>query len=270
MWHKAVADCWLQWAISAAILVGFSWIFIWLMSQVPAAALSPLMQVVGKVVEKVAGLPVDDLISTPGRVSVLFVHVVTMLVCVGWAVGRGSAPISGEIGRGRMDILATLPVRRPTLLFIPAVVSTAGALLLALALWAGIALGIRTIALEEPVSPGRFAPGAVNLFSLIFCLTGMTCLVSAWIVDRWRAIFITVGFFLVSMIIEMVSRMWPGGSWLRYASFLTAFRPQQLILYADPGSEVAFRCNAVLIGLGLLCYFAAAVVFWRRDIPAAR
>jgi hypothetical protein len=114
LWKKAIADCWLQWVVSAVILIGFSWIFIWLMSQIPASALSPLMQVFGKFVEKVVGLPVSDLLSTPGRVSVLFSHMVTFLVCTVWAVGRGSAPICGEISRGRMDLLATLPVRRPT------------------------------------------------------------------------------------------------------------------------------------------------------------
>jgi uncharacterized membrane protein len=150
------------------------------------------------------------------------------------------------------------------------VVSTVGALLLALTLWAGIALGIQTVTLEESVSPWIFAPGVWNLFSLTFCLTGMTCLVSAWIADRWRAIFITLGFYLVSIILDMVSRIWPGGNWLRYVSFLTAYEPQHLILYAKTDPWAAFRCNAVLLSLGLSSYVAATLVFWRRDIPASR
>jgi hypothetical protein len=270
LWKKAIADCWLQWVVSAVILIGFSWIFIWLISLVPSSALLPLVQLFGDFIEKMVGLPLKDFISTPGRVSIVFAHVVTLIVCVGWAMGRGSAPISGEIGRGRMDLLATLPVRRPTLLFIPAVVSAAGALLLALALWAGIALGIHTVTLEDPVSPWIFIPGVWNLFSIIFCLTGMTCLVTAWVADRWRAIFITLGFTLISIIIGMVSRMWPAGSWLRYGSFTSAYQPERLILRVTPDDWTAFRCNAVLLGLGLACYLAAALVFWRRDIPASR
>jgi ABC-2 type transport system permease protein len=270
LWQKAVADCWLQCLISALILVGFSWIFIWLVSQVPAGALTPLMRLFGQFIEQMSGLPVAELLSPAGRLSLLFVHVVTMLVCVGWAVGRGSAPISGEVGRGTMDLLASLPIRRATLIFIPAAVSAAGAMLLALTVWAGIALGVKTVTLEGPVPLGQFAPGVLNFFAMIFCLTGMTCFVSSWVADRWRTIFISVGVFLISFILKMIAQLWQAGSWLRYGSFLTAFQPQQLVLGSKPHDWTAFRYNAVLIGLGLICYAAAAIVFWRRDVPASR
>jgi ABC-2 type transport system permease protein len=270
LWRKAIADCWLQWLISAAILVGFSWIFIWLISRVPSGALAPLLQVFGGFLEKVVGLPVKDMLSPAGRLSVLFVHVVTMLVCVGWAVGRGSAPISGEVGRGRMDLLATLPIRRATLIFIPAVIAAAGALLLTLAIWLGIALGLKTVTLEGPVRLGQFTPAVENLFAMIFCLTGITCMVSSWVADRWRAIFIAVGVFLISYILKMIGQMWPDGGWIQYGSFLSAFQPQQLVFRTEPGDWTAFCYNMVLFGLGLTCYLIAAVVFSRRDVPVGR
>jgi ABC-2 type transport system permease protein len=265
-----VGDCWVQWLISAVILIGFSWIFIWLVSLVPSSSLIIFLQRFLGFFEKMTGLRSQDFFSPIGRVSFLFVHVVTLLVCVGWAVGRGSAPISGEVGRGRLDLLAALPVHRPTLIFIPAVVTAAGALLLALVLWAGIYVGLKTVTLEKPVSPGQFAPGVWNLAAMVFCLSGITCLVSSWVADRWRAIFLTIGVFLVSFILELVGRMWPAGGWLRYVSFLAAFQPQQLILYKQSGAWAALRPTVVLLGLGVACYVAAAVVFWRRDIPAAR
>ena len=46
-----------------------------------------------------------ELAARAGQLTILYVHVVTILMCVGWAVGRGSDSISGEIARGTMDLL---------------------------------------------------------------------------------------------------------------------------------------------------------------------
>jgi hypothetical protein len=105
---------------------------------------------------------------------------------------------------------------------------------------------------------------------MMFCLTGITTFISTWSRDRWRTIFTTIGFFLVSFILEMVSRLWDQGEWLRYLSFLSAFHPQELILLPGKAGWPTVQCNAVLLGLGLFSYLAAALVFWRRDVPLSR
>ena len=64
--------------------------------------------------------------------------------------------------------------------------------------------------------------------------------------------------------------MWPAGQWLFGLSFLSLFEPQELILMADHGGRTALEYNLVLLGIGLACYVAAAVIFCRRDIPGPR
>ena len=141
--------------------------------------------------------------------------------------------------------------------------------ILAASVWLGIALGLATIKIED-VTLAKFLPGVLNLFSMMFCLAGITTFISSWSRDRWRTIFLAIGFFLVSFILEMVGRMWEKGGWLQYLSFLSAFQPQELILLPEKAGWPMIRSNVVLLGLGLTGYLAAAIIFWRRDVPMSR
>ena len=270
IWKKAVSDAWLHLLLSAVILVLFSWVFIWLLSQFPIDAFSKILDWLPEWLEPLFGIPMQHFGSPAGVLSLLYIHAVTLLVCVGWAVGRGSASISGEIAHGTMDLILSLPVRRATVMLAPAVVATVGAAVLAGAILLGTCIGLATIDFSDDVSTWQFLPGAVNLACMVFCLTGVTTFVSSWNRSRWRTIALAVGFFLVSEILEMVGRVWEWGSWLKYCSFVTAFQPHLVILQPEEHGLLAPAYNGTLLALGLVAYIAAAIVLTRRDIPAAR
>jgi ABC-2 type transport system permease protein len=269
LWQKAVSDAWLHLAVSSLLLVFFAWIFVWLMSHFPTDAASFLLKWLS-FLKPLMQVPIEMLASRAGQISVLYVHVVTVLVCIGWALGRGSHSISGEISRGTMDLLLSLPVWRVTVMVIPAVIATLGAAALAASVWLGTAIGFATVNLGEPMTAAQFTPGAVNLFAMTFCVTGVTTLISACSRDRWRTIALGGGFFIVSFIVEMMRRLWPDGWWLKYCTFLSMFQPQELILEPGAASAHALAYNATLAGLGLAAYVMAGIVLSRRDIPTAR
>ena len=137
LWKKAVSDAWLTLAVSSALLILFCWLFVWLMSFFDAGRWGSLLSLLPNFVQPMIGVPLAKLASPAGQLSVLFGHLVTILVCVGWAVGRGSDSISGEIGRGTMDLLLSLPVWRISVMAVPAVVATLGAAVLAASVWLG-------------------------------------------------------------------------------------------------------------------------------------
>jgi ABC-2 type transport system permease protein len=272
LWRKAVSDAWLLLVVSCLFLALFGWVFTWLMSLFQLGAWGSLLNMF-RFAEPALGFPIQALTTRVGQLSVVYVHVVTLLVCVGWAVGRGSDSICGEIGRGTLDLVLSLPVRRASVLLPPAVVAAVGAALLPLALWTGTALGVATVHFDEQVPLRAFLPGAVNLFCMVFCLTGITTFVSSFNRDRWRVIAVTVGFFVISTLVKIIGRFLPEKGWLdprlfQYASILTAFEPQRLILVPDPVESL--RYNGILVAVGLLCYLAGAVILSYRDIPTAR
>jgi ABC-2 type transport system permease protein len=270
LWQKAFTDVWVHLLISSLLLAGFSWLFVWLISMFKADLTVALLKSLPKFVERMIGIPIADMVTPLGSISILFIHIVTFLICIGWAVGRGSDSISGEIGRGTMDLLVSLPVWRATLVFVPAVATALGSAVLAASIMLGIGLGLKTVHLRENVALVQFAPGAINLFSMVFCLTGITVLLSSFVRDRWRTIAWAVGFYLISIIIEAVGKVWPGGSWVRYGSFLCAYQPQELILYHGNDLRTQFIYNAVLLGIGVIAYIAGAIVFSMRDVPTSR
>lgn len=268
IWIKSISDAWRQLAVSCLLLVLFSLVFVWLTSLFQADALVAILNLLPKFVEPMVGVPLADLATPVGRLSVLYVHIITQLVCLTWAVGRASDMVSGEISRGTMDLILTLPIRRATLILASAVVTAAGGVVLAMTVWIGTWLGVLLVDLKGPVAMGQLMPGAVNLAAMTFFLAGFTSVLSASDHSRWRVILTAAGFYTVSAILQMVSRLWEHGTWLRYLTFFTAFSPQQLILLpAEVTRPLAWWYNGTLIALGLAGYALAAAIFTYRDIP---
>lgn len=270
LWIKAFSDACRQLVISIVLLTLFSWLFVWLMSRFPVGGIGAILKFLPSFVQPLLGVPLDKLATPVGQLSILYVHVVTLLVCVGWALGRGSDSITGEISRGTMDLILTLPIWRASVVLVPAVVTAAGSVLLAAAVMLGTRLGLACVHFSEPVAVRDFLSGAANLACMTFCFTGITTLISAGIRDRWMAFAIGGGFYIVELVIELVARMWPDGKWLFYLTFLSAFKPQELVLMTGKDSHTALRCDLTLIGLGLLSYVVAVLIFNRRDIPGPR
>lgn len=268
LWKKAVSAAWRQLFISMLMLMLFAWLFVWLMGLFKLGAWANFLQMLPDFSQRMIGVPVKYIASPQGQISILYEHVITILIFIGWAIGRGSDSISGEISRGTMDLTLTLPVRRASIIVVPGVVAALGAVLLGAAVWLGTWIGLVVARGSEGIGAAQFLPGAVNLATMTFCLTGLTTFVSSWNRSRWRTISICTGFFIVSVIVKMVGRLWPQGEWLKYLSILTPFDPQKLILLPDTW-EVSLRFNLILIALGLLGYAAAILVFSRRDIPSA-
>jgi ABC-type transport system involved in multi-copper enzyme maturation permease subunit len=270
IWKRAVAECRLQLAISVALLLLFGWLFVWLMSLFQAGAWASLLNLLPNSMQPILGVPVAALATPAGQISVLYVHLVTMLIVIGWAIGQGSDVVSGEIARGTMEHLAALPIRRATLVAVPSVVSAAGSLLLAFSVWLGSLLGLLTVHFHARVSVVQFLPAVLNLSALGFCLSSLTTLFSACGRDRWQTIKLSGGLYLISLVLKMTARLWPAAEWLRWTSFLAAYEPQQLVLMSGDRWRSLLGYDAVLIGLGLLALLAATAIFSRRDLPVAR
>jgi len=298
VWRKAIRESRVQVIVSSVLLVLFGWLLVWLMSFIPTLMIRDFLKILpaamNRFMEASAGVPVDQITTNAGRLSILYVHVITMLVCIGWAVGRGSDVVSGEITRGTMDLLLALPIRRVEVVFVSAVVAAVGAMVLAVSVWVGTWIGLATTNPPEEVSPSQFVPGmsmapippppapsqpvdvaifwpgVFNLAAMTFCLAGLTTLLSSMDHVRWRTIWLAGGLFIVSFAVKMVARLWAPGDWMKYLSFLTAFEPQQLILMENDATRgLAWRYDGTLVTIGLAGYAAAAVIFARRDIPAA-
>ncbi len=75
IWKKALADAWRQLLISAILLALFAWMFVWLQSLIKLGAWVNILNILPDFVEKIAGVPLADLASPQGRLSIIYLHI---------------------------------------------------------------------------------------------------------------------------------------------------------------------------------------------------
>lgn len=278
---KVIGDA--KWLFAALFLLMFffPWVFLWASGKISLPAFSNfLASALPPEWQQLWGVPISQVATPAGRAALVFVHPLIVFSAAIWTVARGSDCVSGEIGRGTMEMLLAQPVRRTTVYATQAFVTITAGALLAVAVWCGTALGLHAGQLYEHVSPALYIPPAVNLFGLMVCLGGMAALVSAFDSVRWRTIGLMAGWYVLSTVLAVVSQVSEQWKWLGKASFLSAYKPQTMVaLPHEAWSLLAYRNESVvglgtggqvvvLFALGIACYVAGAVVFNRREIPA--
>ncbi len=279
LWKKNVREA--RWLLAgcAVLMFAFHWLRVWLVSQMPLENFRLILSLLPSKLERISPVPFQQVATPEGRIAYAYDEPLVILLVTVWAIARGSDAISGEVGRGTMEMVLAQPVRRLSVLGTQAAVTILGAAAIVAAAWLGMWTGLATISLDQPVAASRFVPCAINLFAFGTFIAGLSTLVSSCDRYRSRTIGIVGGFYAIEMVVKAVGRMAPQLHWLTYCSFFTAYEPQVLI--ADPRRAWSwwFRddealilgglgYDAILLGLGLICYVAAAVVFARRDLPA--
>lgn len=268
LWTKAVTDARLLLAGLTLLMFGFNWLFVWLTSLVELGAFGMFLQALPGEFESLIGVPIAKVATTSGRIALAYIDPVVVFTIVTWSLARGSDAISGEIGRGTMELMLAQPVSRLRLLLTHAVITTSGSAILAAAAWLGTWQGLASTGLLKEVAPRHFIPAALNVFAATFFLTAFTTLVSAFDSQRWRTLGIVGAFYMIELLLKIAARMAPKLGYLMYGTFLAAYEPQRLVIYPETAWHDSLRMDGTLIGLGLLAYLAAAVIFSRRDIPA--
>lgn len=270
--RKCVSEAkWLLVGCSAVVLA-FCWLRIWLVSRLETERFQRIIDNLPDTWMRFLSVDVKWLVTYVGRISSTFEEpIVVFGVCI-WAIARGSDCISGELGRGTMEMLLAQPVSRLKVMFTQSSVTLLGVAVLAATSWLGIYCGLHTNRIKEEVTPSIhlpfriplvgddvpvplakpqtritpmhelvdaevFLPAAVNLFSLGVFMAGLSTLASSWDRYRWRTIGFVVGVFVIEAIVKFVGR---GAdiAWLTYSSVLSAYDPQRMVEISDktPGA----------------------------------
>lgn len=254
---KCLTDA--QWLFLAlgVLLFGFCWLRVWIVSLLETPRFAVIIEQFWDKFGQLSPVSFAELISYSGRVALTYLEPVVVFGLAIWAIARGSDVVSGELGRGTMEMLLGQPIRRSQVLWTQAAVTIAGGALLCAICWCGIGVGIhyttvtvsppsewripliniqvpnplgaqgaRQVPLASQVHAADMVPPAVNLFAFCICVAGIATLMSSWDRYRWRTIGIVSGFYIVETILKVVSVSAPHLNWLRWWTFVTAFEPQ--------------------------------------------
>ncbi len=261
--------------VSCSALVAFLvWFRLWIVSQIDFGAVLKMFAsgAMPKFIEQLMPVPLETLASIEGRVAYGYEEAPAVGLTALWAIARGTDCIAGRLGRGTMEMMLSQPISRLTLVSTHTAVTVFGAAVLAGAAWLGTAAGIAMFEFDEPTAATAYLPASVNLFALGVILIGVSTLGSAAAGSRGQAVGLVVGFYFAQITCKVLSMVGPKVAWLKQLTFLTAYEPTKISVGLAREPEVyqtlAWEYNALLLGIGLVCWIVATAMFCRRDLPA--
>jgi ABC-2 type transport system permease protein len=256
--------------LSAAVLFGLGWLFVWVTSLNEAEIVRRLGDdsEEGRI-QLMRMMGVDEGASSLSLVMVSWSHPFIFLLISIWSIGRGSAAVAAEVERGTMDLLLSRPVSRTAYLAAGVIVSLAGLIVLAGALMAGASIAVHYNVLRERPAQWVMLRPAINLAALGLPIYGYTLLAGSLDHVRWRAnligsVLTLIGFvaLVISLIPILQTMSWE--PWVERISIFKAYDP----IRAVEGGETYQLHLAILCGLGATLIMLAFAAFAVRDLPA--
>lgn len=257
--RKYLHETLLLWSACALVLVLFPWVRIWAISQFELSGFGPLVAQL-KAFEKFAPVPLEQFLTYEGVIGLTFAEPVLLLCVLTFAIARGSDVVSGELGRGTMEMLLAQPISRVKMLVAHGLVSVTGLAGLCVCAWIGIHAGIATnstplstptsivlpglnwsvsnpfvkpepvmVPLANLVSSSIYIPSTINLFALglfVFCLS---VAVSSCDQYRWRTIGIIIGIYIGQLLLFILSKSTPRTKFLMSYTFIAAYQPDWMV-----------------------------------------
>jgi ABC-2 type transport system permease protein len=239
----------------------FSWVRVWIVSRMEKSRFESILEQFGDLVETASPVAISQLVSFTGRIALGYDDALIVFVILAFAITRGSDVVSGELGRGTLEIVLAQPVSRWQVLGSQAIVTVTCLALLVFATWLGNWVGIQTtharverpatvtgplgitvpipfakpkiesVPMREEVDPRHLMPAALNLFCLALFFAGGTSLLSACDRYRSRTIGLAITFLVLQTVMKVIGRLVKAKPWeqLTYFSVLTAYEPQKLV-----------------------------------------
>ena len=282
---KYINESLLLWIACAAMLVLFCWVRVWIVCQFELQRFEVFLEQL-KPFEKFSPVPLSQLLTYAGSVAMTFDEPVLILCVLVWSIARGSDVVSGEINRGTLELLLSLPISRVRLMSLHAAVCIAGLFGLCSCVWLGLFLGIQTNTVKETITPkvefsvpyvplkfpvqvgssktvqvplrervdaSLFLPPVFNLFGFGFIVLSFSAMCSALDRFRWRTIGIVVSTYVTQLLLFLLSKSTAATSFCSALTFFSCYQPDAIVQLqrVEPGSGWAILSSANVLPLGL-------------------
>jgi ABC-2 type transport system permease protein len=196
-----------------------------------------------------------------GLVAFGFQHPVVLVAGAAFVIVAGSIP-AGERESGFLELILARPVRRDTYLAAVGLLLVLGALVLPLALLAGLGVGLATVESAGELPWTRYLPAAAGLAALLLAIGGVTLLLAAGARRRGQATAQAAGLALVLLWIETMGGLWAPLGALGWLSPFHYFKPIPAVV---AGRGVT---GDLLVLLGIFVATAAAALARFRKAEA--
>jgi beta-exotoxin I transport system permease protein len=280
---------WLLAACSIA-MIWFCWLRVWLVSRLDTGRFKEILDLLPTDWQRFTPVDFAWLITYEGRISLVYDELIVVGCVSLWAISRGSDCVSGELGRGTLEMLLAQPLSRSAVLLSQVGVTVFGIAILSFCAWFGTWCGIQTLSAKQIVRPSfelpiplpiigseipipfaeprteyvpmvdlvdanLFIPASISLFAFGLMLAGFSALMSSWDRYRWRTIGIVVALYGLQIVAKLVGMSTDELAWMKFLSAFTAYEPEALVRIADKMPEFTWsftmrQADGTWIGYG--------------------
>ncbi|HBE71288.1 MAG TPA: hypothetical protein DDW52_24335 [Planctomycetaceae bacterium] len=241
----------------ASLLVLFCASRVWIAGQFDLSSFKPLLEQLRRF-ERFMPVPLDHVLTYSGSIALTLSEPLLIFSILTWCIARGSDVISGEIGRGSLEMLLANPISRTKIVLTHYILSAVGLGLLCLTIWTTIHIALKYCSVRETVSntatftlpfvpvqvpiqlgepeevltplasrvdSSIFVVPCINLFAFGFFVLSLAVGVSCVDRYRWRCIGVTLAIYVLQLLIFLLSKV--GTSWrgLEWATVLSLYQP---------------------------------------------
>ena len=264
LFAKTLREVWLPTLLFGVGLLAVMALLTYILPQVQAGLSEVLEQIpfVKSLITALLGTAVGDQITSQMIQAFLFVHPVVLALVWAHEIVLCTRMPAGEIDRGTIDVLLSLPVSRRTVYLCESTVWLAsGALILA--------SGLTGHLLTSPSMPAAMRPDLsrvflvmLNLYCVYVAVGGIAFLVSALCERRGRAIAIVFSIVLASFLLNFLAQFWEPANHLSFLSVMNYYQPAKIL----QNGQVPIGDTVTLLVTGSAVWFVGGEVVARRSI----
>lgn len=212
-----------------------------------------------EVFKAIIGPDIMDLISITSIGSLSYIHPMTLMGLLGFAVLLPSGVIVGQIDRGTIDLVLATPLSRRKFMATTILTGCLGGAILVGAMLLGTWIGIQHTAgeLAEPYQYGRIVTCAINLYTVYLVALGYSTFFSAISTIRGWAVGFGCAMGIVVYLLHFLSEWWELVRKISFLGPLYYYRPIKIVTgHYDPTGNMLLLTGAAaaLLLLGTVCF----------------
>src|SRR5204863_3314311 len=151
--NKCLIEARLLFAALGMLLFVFCWLRVFIVSRLQTSQFAAIVEQLWEQLKDFWPVSLDQLLSYTGRIAVGYNEPIVVFGVSIFAIARGSDVVSGELGRGTLEMLLAQPISRLRVLYTQAAVTIACLFVLCGLTIVGTAAGIYTMSVKEDIPP---------------------------------------------------------------------------------------------------------------------
>jgi len=218
---------------------------------------------VRRIMSGLIGMEITGVISPTGLISFSFTHPMTWTVSLGFVLMLTSGAFAGEIDRGTIDLVATLPISRTSYYTTMTLFVLAAVLPLVLTSFCALWI-LRHTLVDMDIDFRILARVAFHLYFVIAAVACLAQAIAAGTGRRATAIVVCFVYLFYSLVLNVVGAFWEPIKAIDFTSFLYFYRPLEIV---NTGA-VVWSDVLVFVAAGAVAWTIGLIIWLRRDFPA--